>query len=277
MLTNLPLILFALTLLSGAAWMFDKAYLARGKTSLARAAEYDDSVTAGARAFAWIATVASLFPVLAVVFVFRSFMFEPFRIPSLSMSPTLLVGDFVLVNKFVYGIRLPIIDRKIISIREPKPGDVMVFRHPAQPQVDLIKRVVGVPGDRIVYRQKRLSINGQALTYAAMQDYRGEDYHARTEQFVEQLGGVRHRILHIDDRPAYVQGKVDFPDRDHCSYDAEGFSCTVPAGHYFMMGDSRDNSSDSRYWGFVPEENIIGKAFFIWMNLHQLKHIGMIR
>lgn len=277
MLNNLPLILLLLTMVSGAAWFAHKYYCVAQRSGSGGNAQHGRRTSTAALAPAWIIHIAGFFPILALVLVFRSFMFEPFRIPSLSMSPTLLVGDFVLVNKFIYGLRLPVIDKKIIDLGEPKKGDVMVFRHPIAPHDDLIKRVVGVPGDHLVYRNKRLSINGKALSYAAQDDYHGEDYQARTEQFIEDLAGVRHRILQIDNRPAYVAGDTNFPGRENCIYDAEGFACTVPANQYFVMGDSRDNSSDSRYWGFVPEANIIGKAFVIWMNFHHLSQIGMIR
>ena len=203
----------------------------------------------------WVAYTGSFFPVIAAVFLFRSFVIEPFKIPSSSMVPTLQIGDLILVNKYTYGIRLPIVNKKIIDINNPQRGDVMVFKFPKDTSLDYIKRVVGVPGDKVVYKNKKLTINGQPLAY-------------------ERLTGISHGILNDDKVPGYVPSPDAFPQHELCRYDLEGFECTVPAGHYFMMGDNRDNSLDSRYWGFVPDRNIVGKAFFVWMNLGNLKRIG---
>ncbi len=225
----------------------------------------------------WIEYSGSFFPVIALVFFVRSFLYEPFKIPSASMEPTLLSGDFILVNKFTYGIRLPILNKTIIDVNQPKRGDVMVFRFPEDPSINYIKRVIGVPGDKIVYKNKHLTINGKKLDYRPLPDFLDESAETRLtylKQYSENLSGVQHKILNIEDAPAYVRDPHDFPQRELCSYDIEGFACSVPAGHYFMMGDNRDNSGDSRYWGFVPDENIVGKAFFIWMNFSNLKRIG---
>jgi signal peptidase I len=211
--------------------------------------------------------------VILIVFVLRSFVVEPFRIPSGSMIPTLLVGDFILVNKFTYGIRLPILNRKIIEVNAPQRGDVVVFRYPEDPSVDYIKRVVGLPGDTVSYLGKRLVINGKELALAPD----GEYLHKRAtyaKQYVETLDGHRHRILVEDDAPAAVPFAKQFAFRDKCTYNSEGFVCTVPPGHYFMMGDNRDNSADSRVWGFVPDENIVGKSFFIWFNFSEPSRFG---
>jgi signal peptidase I len=193
------------------------------------------------------------------------------------MEPTLIAGDFILVNKFAYGIRLPVLNKKVIEVNQPKRGDVMVFRYPEDPLTDYIKRVVGVPGDKIVYKNKRLTVNGQKLSYSPLPDYLDEADDvslAYRKQLAENLTGVQHRILNFAESPTDVRFPSDFPQRELCTYDAEGFACSVPAGHYFMMGDNRDNSRDSRYWGFVPDENIVGKAFFVWMNFSHLKRIG---
>jgi signal peptidase I len=222
----------------------------------------------------WLDWTAGLFPVILAVFVLRSFLFEPFKIPSGSMIPTLLVGDLILVNKFTYGVRLPVINTKLTDGTPPARGDVMVFRYPPKPSLDYIKRVVGVPGDEVAYLNKRLFINGQPVSKEARSDYFDEDAMRYFKQFEEVLGTRRHRILNDDDRPAFIAGIEDFPAKENCRYSVEGVTCKVPAGHYFMMGDNRDNSLDSRYWGFVPDRNIVGRAFFIWMNFGSLKRIG---
>lgn len=193
----------------------------------------------------------SFFPVVLIVLLLRSFLAEPFRIPSGSMMPTLLVGDFLLVNKFTYGIRLPVINKKIVEINEPKRGDIVVFRFPKDPTVDYIKRIIGLPGDKVSYHNKQLHINGVPAVQVSLGSYTGlgqGDDMTGAEHLTESLMGVDHDIL-------VRQG----------SDSAEG-SYLVPAGNYFVMGDNRDNSNDSRYWGTVPEANLVGKAFFIWMN-----------
>jgi signal peptidase I len=222
----------------------------------------------------WLDWTAGLFPVILAVFVLRSFLFEPFKIPSGSMIPTLRIGDLILVNKFHYGVRLPVINTKIIANNEPQRGDVMVFRYPPQPSLDYIKRVVAVPGDEVAYLNKQLSINGQPVPRQALPEFFDGDTMRYAKAFEEQLGGRRYGTLNDDDRPAFVPGASDFPHRDQCRYTVEGVVCKVPQGHYFLMGDNRDNSLDSRYWGFVPEENIVGKAFFVWMNFGDLGRIG---
>jgi signal peptidase I len=243
----------------------------------------------------WLDWTAGLFPVIVTVFLLRSFLFEPFKIPSGSMIPTLQIGDLILVNKFTYGVRLPVINTKVVEVGKPQRGDVMVFRYPPQPNLDYIKRVIGVPGDEISYLNKRLSINGQLLTKDVVQDYleeveemdpnTGKTYlrNQYSKQFQEVVpsatGEKKHKLLNYDDRPAFVAGVTDFVFKDNCRYSAEGVVCKVPEGHYFMMGDNRDNSQDSRYWGFVPEQNIVGKAFFVWMNFGNLwrgdfSHLG---
>lgn len=190
------------------------------------------------------------------------------------MVPTLLVGDLILVNKFHYGVRLPVINKKIIDNNAVKRGDVMVFRYPVDPRVDYIKRVVGVPGDEVAYINKRLTINGQVMPTAAVPEFFDEDVMRYFKQYEETFGERRHRVLNDDDRPGFVPGADSFPFKENCRYSAEGVVCKVPAGHYFMMGDNRDNSLDSRYWGFVPDKNIVGRAFFVWMNFGSLKRIG---
>ena len=194
----------------------------------------------------------AFFPVILIVFLLRSFLVEPFRIPSGSMLPSLLVGDFILVNKFKYGIRIPVANIKVLDISSPKRGDVMVFRFPDNPKDNYIKRVIGLPGDRIVYRNKQLEINGKPMPQALMElpySYKevGERY-ISGKQYTEDLDGVKHAIL--------VSQNVQ----------QETLEFTVAPGHYFVMGDNRDHSNDSRYWGPVPEANLVGKAFLVWFS-----------
>ena len=222
----------------------------------------------------WLDWTAGLFPVIMVVFLLRSFLFEPFKIPSGSMIPTLLVGDLILVNKFHYGVRLPVINPKVLDNHSPERGDVMVFRYPPKPSLDYIKRVVGVPGDEVAYLNKKLTINGKPLPKTPLPDFFDDDAMRYAKQFEETNGERSYRLLNDDERPAFIAGADNFPFRDNCRYSIEGVVCKVPEGHYFMMGDNRDNSLDSRYWGFVPEKNIVGKAFFVWMNFGNLKRIG---
>lgn len=293
---NFALILFVLVVLTGIAWVADKLVFQRQRQAAAAAAlaefdaraqvqaQYGGGGDIGAARLQlaedklrqpwWLEYTASFFPVIAAVFLLRSFVIEPFKIPSGSMIPTLQIGDFILVNKYTYGIRLPIVNKKIVELNQPQRGDVMVFRYPKDESMDYIKRVIGVPGDVVKYDNKHLTVNGQPATYAPQADYLDGERLTYSKQYQETLGNVTHNILNDADRPAYVSGPDDFPFRENCTYNQTGFTCKVPAGHYFMMGDNRDNSADSRYWGFVPDKNIVGKAFFIWMNLGDLKRIG---
>jgi signal peptidase I len=232
----------------------------------------------------WLDWTAGLFPVIATVFILRSFLFEPFKIPSGSMIPTLHVGDLILVNKFHYGIRLPVINLKLSDGNPVQRGDVMVFRYPPKPSLDYIKRVVGVPGDEIAYINKQLTINGQQVGKTAITEFFDADNMRYSNQFEEpmpigstpeQMQNLRtHRLLNDERAPAFVSGIENFAYKENCTYNIEGFVCKVPVGHFFMMGDNRDNSLDSRYWGFVPDQNIVGKAFFVWMNFGNLSRVG---
>ena len=205
------------------------------------------------------------------------------------MIPTLMVGDLILVNKWVWGLRLPVVNTKITAGSAVQRGDVMVFHYPPKPSMDYIKRVVGLPGDTVSYLDKKLTINGKEIDKNAVEDFLGEresiDYSngqivksfAHFKQYQEQLGTHKHRILNDPERPAPISVASYFPQHENCNYSQEGVTCKVPAGHYFVMGDNRDNSEDSRYWGFVPDENIVGKAVFVWMNFGDLKRIGSIQ
>jgi signal peptidase I len=186
-----------------------------------------------------------------------------------------MVGDLILVNKFHYGVRLPVINKKIIDNNAVARGDVMVFRYPVDPRLDYIKRVVGLPGDEVAFVNQRLSLNGQPVPMTALGEFYDEDSLRYAPQFSEQLGAVEHRILVDPRRSSYFGPEPKrFPHAENCRYSPEGLTCTVPPGHYFMMGDNRDNSQDSRFWGFVPDENIVGRAFFVWMNFGNLSRIG---
>jgi signal peptidase I len=292
---NFALLLFLATLVTGLYWVAERVYfLPRRRAAAANLEAHEgqrraelmrlgiaqvDGDVAQARIRLlmqpwWLDWTAGLFPVIVVVFVLRSFLFEPFKIPSGSMIPTLLVGDLILVNKFTYGLRLPVLNTRITEGTRPQRGDVMVFRYPPKPSLDYIKRVVGVPGDTVAYLNKRLTINGTPVKTTALPEFFDEDAMRYFKQFQEELGGAPHRLLNDVDRPAFVPGADAFEGRDGCSYTVEGVTCKVPPGKYFMMGDNRDNSLDSRYWGFVPEENIVGRAFFVWMNFSNPKRIG---
>jgi signal peptidase I len=235
---DFALVLFILLAATGAIWALDYLLWAPGRAK-ARKGGKEPLVVEYARAF---------FPVILIVFLLRSFLVEPFRIPSGSMLPSLLIGDFILVNKFAYGIRLPIVNKKIVDLGGPKRGEVMVFRFPTEPTVNYIKRVVGIPGDRVLYKDKRLYINGRPMEQSDPRSYAGSgDLTGEISQVTENLDGVSHEIL-LSDRP----------DR--------AVEITVPEGHYFVMGDNRDHSNDSRYWGYVPDQNLVGRAFLVWFS-----------
>ena len=260
---NFALILFLLLVVCAIAWVLDIAWLAPARRR------------AGVQSRpAWLEYTAGLFPVVMAVFLLRSFLVEPFKIPSGSMVPTLLVGDLILVNKYTYGIRLPVVNTKIVSLNDPERGDVMVFRFPKDPSVDYIKRVVGIPGDTVTYENNRISINGSPVPLRDAGEFYDSDRLVYYRQYSEKLGPLEHKLLTELDKPSYISGVDAFPFRDQCTYSRTGLTCKVPAGHYFVMGDNRENSLDSRFWGFVPEQNIVGKAFFIWMNFGDLGRIG---
>ena len=294
---NFSLLLFILTVVTLAYWLAERFHFQPQRLAAASNLEVQDSErrsrlaragiakvdgdVAGARQAVlaqpwWLDWTAGLFPVILIVFLLRSFLFEPFKIPSGSMIPTLLVGDLILVNKFHYGVRLPVINKKIIANHDPERGDVMVFRYPRDTSVDYIKRVVGVPGDEVSYRGQQLYVNGKPAPTEPLPEYYDEDSLRYTPRFKETFGAAAHEILvNPKLQPFYgADEQRAFAFRENCVYNAEGITCKVPAGHYFMMGDNRDNSQDSRFWGFVPDQNIVGRAFFVWMNFGNLKRIG---
>lgn len=261
---SFALFLLILLAVTGAVWLLDLALLRRRRTAQTKPPW-------------WVEYSISFFPVILIVFLLRSFLVEPFKIPSGSMIPTLRVGDFILVNKFTYGIRIPVLNRKVIEIAAPQRGDVMVFRYPVDPSLDYIKRVVGLPGDRVEYRGKRLWINGRPVPLRQIDDYLSRERMQYSRRYLETLDGVEHEILVEEDAPSLPPPAGAFTHTGNCHYNTEGLACTVPPGHYFVMGDNRDNSSDSRAWGFVPEGNIVGKAFFIWLNFNELGRFGSFR
>jgi signal peptidase I len=292
---NFSLLLFILSVATLAYWLAERFHFAPARVAAAEKLEQQDAlrrqeltqkgivqidgnvIDAREKLLMqpwWLDWTAGLFPVILVVFLLRSFLFEPFKIPSGSMVPTLLIGDLILVNKYHYGIRLPVLNKKIIPLNDPQRGDVMVFRYPANPSVDYIKRVVGVPGDEVAYLNQKLYLNGHLVQEQALPDFYDEDSQRYFKQFNEKLGTVDHHILVEPQRPSYIRSNDAFPFKENCRYSSEGVTCKVPVGHYFMMGDNRDNSEDSRFWGFVPDQNIVGKAFFVWMNFGSLKRIG---
>ncbi len=286
------LILFIVLVLSGIIWVWDRVALLPKRRQRAREAMAAIPEAPGVNPAAieqqrreaytqtlntmpwWVSTGVSLFPVILFVFILRSFLFEPFRIPSGSMMPTLKQGDFILVNKYEYGVRLPIINKKIIDIGQPARGDVLVFRYPVDPAMDYIKRVVGLPGDKVDYIDKTLYINGKEVPTQYVGEYYEPDRGSYTREYTESLAKLKNQILVDKSQRQTYHPIQSFPDMDQCHYSLAGVSCEVPAGHYFVMGDNRDNSLDSRYWGFVPDQNIVGRAFFIWMNFGEMSRIG---
>lgn len=295
---NFALILFLLTVVTGVFWVLERVTFlpARKKKAEAAASAFEAanrealgrgeaSVTDEYRALRakilrqpwWLEYTAGLFPVILVVFLLRSFLFEPFRIPSGSMLPTLHVGDFILVNKYDYGVRLPVLNTKVIEVGSPQRGDVVVFRYPMDENVDFIKRIVGVPGDRVEYRDKVLYINGVEQKQSQPRDFIDETSMVTLDERDEDLSGVTHLMALDHRRPGWVPLQAVMKKEEGCSYNNRGFVCTVPVGKYFAMGDNRDNSEDSRYWGFVPDENLVGRAVFIWANFGDMSRIGSFR
>lgn len=277
MANTFSLILIGATVLTGLIWLYDRLWLVRRRQSAVQKAELSLGKPLDAATIdklmsepGWVEQCKSIFPVIAAVLVLRSFLFEPFQIPSESMMPTLLKGDFILVEKFAYGIKEPLNNGTLVETWHPERGDVVVFKYPNEPRIDYIKRVVGLPGDRVIYRNKELFIqpacNKQEPCPAIEKvDSRFMDKGTFQQQFMpldrylEQLGSVSHQILRnperIDAVPNYFHQEGNYPDE-----------WVVPEGHYFVMGDNRDNSEDSRYWGFVPERNLVGKAVAIWIS-----------
>lgn len=252
---DFSLILFVLVLLTGVVWALDRWVLSgareRRANAVLQAGGTEDAARRAAKEPVLVEYARAFFPVILIVFLLRSFIVEPFRIPSGSMLPSLHIGDFILVNKFAYGVRLPVVNKKIADLGAPQRGDVLVFRFPGDESINYIKRVVGLPGDRIVYQGKKLYVNGELMEQTPAGAFglqQGGQPLQEAARLIENLNGVSHEIL--------VAGR---PDHTPSEY-------VVPSGHYFVMGDNRDHSNDSRYWGYVPDENLVGKAFLIWFS-----------
>ena len=318
---SFPAILLLLTLLTGVFWLLDRVRFAPARKAAADAAlaAFDAEAAPKIRVSGgeaeveqvrhtladkhlkmpwWLEYTAGFFTVICAVFVLRSFVAEPFRIPSSSMMPTLQDGDLILVNKFTWGLRMPVFDTVLIPVSKPKRGDPIVFRYPEDPTKDYIKRVVAIGGDTVEYTAKKVTINGKAVPTIALPDFfdpsaaasglnpallRADPQLAYMRQFKETLpntdGAIEHRLLNNPFLNASMgQSRIpQGPWKSACTILADGIRCNVPAGHYFVMGDNRDNSEDSRYWGFVPDKNIVGKAFFIWMNFSAPSRIGSFK
>ncbi|TDJ63182.1 MAG: signal peptidase I [Proteobacteria bacterium] len=241
---------------TGCIWLLDRVLgiPARNRKAegIIRAGGSNEAVERSLKEPVYVEYARAFFPVILVVFLLRSFLVEPFRIPSGSMLPSLLVGDFILVNKFAYGIRIPVINRKILDFGAPSLGDVVVFRFPGDTSINYIKRIVGLPGDRVIYKDKRLYINGQLMVQRDLRPYvLVESPHRMTaaKQLTEDLGDMSHGILAT---ARADPGTMEF---------------LVPDDEYLVMGDNRDRSNDSRYWGYVPDQNLVGKAFLVWFSL----------
>ncbi|MDR9436933.1 MAG: signal peptidase I [Thiohalophilus sp.] len=240
---DFELLLVLATIISGVIWLIDARYFAKRRPPVPSEGEEGESKTNEPYL---VEFARFLFPVVLIVLVLRSFVAEPFKIPSGSMLPTLEVGDFILVNKFAYGLRLPVGHQRFVNLGDPERGDVIVFRYPENPDIDYIKRVIGVPGDEVAYYNKALHINGEPLPLEKLDGYYKS--YPQALRYKETLGDVEHDIL------------------VNTVASARDFVVNVPEDNYFVMGDNRDNSRDSRVWGFVPEENLVGEAFLIWMN-----------
>jgi signal peptidase I len=250
---DFELVLFLLFVVSGCFWFGELVYLKKYKSK------------EGLRPI-WLEYTAGFFPVILVVFIIRSFVMEPFNIPSGSMIPTLRIGDLILVNKYEYGIRIPILHSEIIKTSRPKRGDIAVFRYPEDDSLDYIKRVVGLPGDTLIYKNKQLTINNKVIVKKRISNYLDPSTSKVSMQFAQTLGKRNFQILNSDEELGMFLMGADFSETA-CKRIDLGLSCIIPEKKYFVLGDNRDNSSDSRFWGFVPEENLVGRAFLVWFNL----------
>ncbi|MCH7370279.1 signal peptidase I [Aeromonas sp. MR16] len=279
MASTFSLILAIVTVLTGIIWTVDKLVWSKQRAAKIAAARANAGPNVDEKTLAsvapmpvWIEQTGGVFPVIALVLILRSFIFEPFQIPSGSMMPTLLVGDFILVEKFAYGLKDPVTNTQFLETGKPVRGDVVVFKYPLDTRVDYIKRVVGMPGDRVIYRNKELMIRPKCEEQAGKTcpgfkkldvkfEQRGEfsQMGIPLDRYTEQLGNVPHETL----RNPLMPDLVDRYYRQPGTYPDEW---VVPEGHYFVMGDNRDNSTDSRFWGFVPEQNLVGKAVAIWIS-----------
>ncbi len=295
---NFSLVLLLLTVGTGVIWVLDRFLwrakrLARAKEEADRFAELNrEAIDQGQMSVIgeansifqklsaqpkWIEYTGGFFPVILFVFLLRSFVVEPFRIPSGSMLPTLHAGDFILVNKYEYGLRFPVFNFGITDGSDPKRGDIVVFKYPLDKNIDFIKRVIGVPGDEIRYINKQLYVNGKRVETTPDGNFFDKETYTDLKQFDENLDGVVHKIVENDKLPSMARPVQGHNGLNQCVYNMGDVICRVPEGHYFMMGDNRDNSADSRFWGFVPKEEIVGRAFYIWLNISDMGRIGSIQ
>jgi len=261
MIIDFSFYLFVAVVITGSIWLIDKWFFEPKRNQVVHASteiHQGVEISRKGKEPVIVEYSKSFFPVLLIVFLLRGFVVEPFRIPSGSMLPSLYIGDFILVNKFSYGIKLPVLNKKIIDFSSPERGDVVVFRYPRDPNLDYIKRVIGLPGDHIAYYNKVLYVNGQPVERDFVGQYTGPGQTFANE-YLEKLQGAEHAILLLPARPNNLQGEY-----------------IVPEGMYFVMGDNRDNSNDSRVWGPVPESNLLGKAFMIWMHFSDELHLNRI-
>lgn len=295
---NFSLVLLLLTFSTGVLWVLEKLYFAPRRKLQAKlafdrfSADNQEAINRGVIAVIgeaqsirakvaaqpkWLEYTAGLFPVIFAVFLLRSFVAEPFRIPSGSMLPTIHPGDFVLVNKYAYGLRFPVFNFAISEGDPIERGDIVVFHYPLDRDTDFIKRVIGLPGDEIRYFDKKLYVNGKLQTTIVQGTFYDEDTFTHLDEYLERLERIDHRILLNPKMDSQAHPITPFPHLENCAYSMGNLACKVPQDHYFMMGDNRDNSADSRFWGFVPREDIVGKAFFIWLNFGDFSRIGSIR
>ncbi len=261
MIFDFSFYLFVAVVITGAVWLIDKWFLAAKREQPVHEsgpAQQGVEVSSEAKEPVIVEYSKSFFPVLLIVFLLRGFVVEPFRIPSGSMLPSLYIGDFILVNKFAYGIKLPVLNKTMVDLGAPERGDVVVFRYPRDPNLDYIKRIIGLPGDHIAYYNKVLYVNDKPVARDFVGQYKGPGQTFANE-YIEKLQGTEHSILLLPARPNNLQGEY-----------------IVPEGMYFAMGDNRDNSNDSRVWGPVPESNLVGKAFMIWMHFSDELHLDRI-
>lgn len=295
---NFSFFLLVLTIVTGILWVLDKFKWApdRIKRAKAAVAQFDEdnrtaidrgdiSVIGESQSLynklasqpKWMEWTGALFPVIFCVFIVRSFIVEPFRIPSGSMLPTLHVGDFIAVNKYEYGMKFPVLNWQITEGAEPKRGEIVVFKYPLDRNVDFIKRVVGVPGDEIRYVGKNLYVNGELQGKVEDGTFFDKDTYTDFTKYEETLNGVKHAMIENPKMPSMARPVYGHNGLEHCVYSRGDLVCKVPQGYYFMMGDNRDNSADSRFWGFVPREDLVGRAFFIWLNFSDLTRIGSLK